>query len=186
MTLGGGHAGSLNVITTPTIAAPTINNYAGTGTSTISWVCAGTDFDGNLIPGTTATIANGLATGSWTFPAFYQVVCPWTAGVNTYQIYRTVGGQNQGLIGSGTGPGFGVADFNGSATAGSPPVLNGSNPHISVEGSGNPTIGMGTASITFSSTPPSGSCVSGSLWTDSAGGASYTLYVCQSSAWVGK
>jgi len=186
MTLGGGHAGSLNVITTPTIAVPTINNYAGTGTSTISWVCAGTDFDGNLIPGTTATIANGLATGSWTFPAFYQVVCPWTAGVNTYQIYRTVGGQNQGLIGSGTGPGFGVADFNGSATAGSPPVLNGSNPHISVEGSGNPTIGMGTASITFSSTPPSGSCVSGSLWTDSAGGASYTLYVCQSSAWVGK
>jgi hypothetical protein len=183
MTLGGGHAGSLNVITTPTIAAAVITNYAGTGSSTVSWVCAGTDFDGNLINGTTATLTNAPAT--WAFPQFFGVVCPWTSGVNTYQIYRTVGGQNQGLIASGVGPGFSAYDFNGAATAGTPPASNASNPHISVAGTGNPTISMGAASITFGASAPSGSCVSGSLWTNS-GGSPNTLYVCQSSAWVGK
>jgi hypothetical protein len=183
MTLGGGHAGSLNVITTPTIGAPIITNYAGTGSSTVSWVCAGTDFDGNLINGTTATVANAPAT--WAFPLFFEVGCPWTSGVNTYQIYRTAGGQNQGLIASGVGPGFGAYDFDGAATAGTPPAANASNPHISVAGRGNPTIGMGTASITFGTAAPSGSCVSGSLWTNS-GGSPNTLYVCQGGAWVGK
>jgi hypothetical protein len=183
MTLGGGHAGSLNVITTPSIGAPIITTFTGTGSSTVSWVCAGTDFDGNLINGTTATVTNAPAT--WGFPQFYEVGCPWTSGVNTYQIYRTVGGQSQGLIASGIGPGFGAYDYDGPATAGTPPGTNGSNPHISVAGTGNPTINMGSASITFAASAPSGSCVSGSLWTNSSGSPN-TLYVCQSSAWVGK
>ncbi len=84
LTLGAGHAGSLNVIATPTIAAPLLLNAAPVGTSTVSYVCSGTDFDGNLIPGTTATITNAVAT--WSFPQGYSVLCPWSAGVNTYQV----------------------------------------------------------------------------------------------------
>jgi hypothetical protein len=183
LTLGGGHAGSLNVITTPNLAASTINLNIASGSSTISYVCSGTDFDGNFIPGTTASAVN--VASSWAFPSSIQVVCPYSAGVNTYQIYRTVGGVNQGLIASGAGPGFATYDFDGSSRGGTPPTANASNPHLSVAGTGTPTITMGTASITFSSTAPSGSCVSGSLWSN-ASGSPNTLYVCQSSAWVGK
>jgi len=183
MSLGGGHAGSLNVITTPNIGAPILGGGLPSGSSTASWVCSGTDYDGNLIPGTTASVTGVAA--SWSYPQGITVQCPWAAGVNTYQIYRTVGGSTQGLIASGVGPGFATSDFGGTATAGTPPASNGSNPHISVTGSGTPTIALGTATITFSSSAPSGSCVSGSLWTNS-GGSPNTLYVCQSSAWVGK
>ncbi len=183
LTLGGGHAGSLNVITTPNLAASLINLNIASGASTISYVCSGTDFDGNLIPGTTVSAIN--VASSWAFPSSIQVVCPYSAGVNTYQIYRTVGGVNQGLIASGSGPGFATYDFDGSSSGGTPPTTNGSNPHISIAGTGNPTIIMGTASITFSTAAPSGSCVSGSLWSNSSGSPN-TLYVCQSSAWVGK
>jgi hypothetical protein len=183
LTLGGGHAGSLNVIPTPTLAAPSLNNYTGGGSSTVSYVCSGTDFDGNLINGTTASVTTSAAT--WVFPAAIQVVCPYSSGVNTYQIYRTVGGVNQGLIASGVGPGFSIYDYDGSSSGGTPPGTNGSNPHISVAGSGTPSISLGAASITFAATAPSGSCVSGSLWTNS-GGSPNTLYVCQSGVWVGK
>ena len=191
LTLGGGHAGSLNVITTPTIAAPFITNFAGTGSTTISWVCAGTDFDGNLINGTTATVTNGLASASWAYPLFYDVQCPWTAGVNTYQIYRTVGGQNQGLIASGVGPGFLIADFNGSASGGTPPVSNASNPHISVAGSGNPTITMGTVEMLNGAGVPTGCGTTygnGSIYSNTSGAHSTNnlLYVCDAATttWV--
>ncbi len=192
MTLGGGHAGSLNIIATPTIAAPTINDFAGSGANTLSYVCSGTDFDGNLINGTTATVTNAPST--WAYPQFFQVVCPWTAGVNTYQIYRVVGGVNQGLIGSGFGPGFAVPDFNGSASGGTPPGSNGSNPHLSVGGTGNPSITLGAAGpqiLAANGGPPSG-CGStygnGSLYINTGGstGAANLLYICNSatSAWV--
>ena len=184
LTLGGGHAGSLNVTVTPTIGAPQVLSSAPTGTTAVSYVCAGTDFDGNLINGTTTTIANGAA--GWAFPVGYQVTCPMAAGVNTFQIYRTAGGPNQGLMASGAGPLFTLNDFGGNASGGTPPATNGSNPHLSVAGTGNPTIAMGTASITFAAVAPSGSCVSGSLWTNSSGSTSTTLYVCIASAWVGK
>ena len=65
LTLGGGHAGSLNVITTPAIAAPVVYGLPA-GASTASWVCSGTDFDGNLIPGTTTTLTGVVA--SWSYP----------------------------------------------------------------------------------------------------------------------
>jgi hypothetical protein len=189
MTLGGGHAGSLNVVTTLNIPSPTVTNLAGTGSTTYSYVCSGADFDGNLIPGATTTITNGPA--SWSFPAAIQVVCPWTAGVNTYKIYRTAGGSNQGLLASGTGPGFGVFDFYGAASGGTPPVSNASNPHISVQGSGNPTITMGTVQILNGAGTPTGCGTTygnGSIYSNTTGAHSTTnlLYVCDSatSTWV--
>jgi hypothetical protein len=187
LTLGGGHAGSLNVITTPTIGAPSITASATPGTSTISYVCAGTDFDGNLINGTTATITNGAA--SWAFPVGYEVVCPWTSGVNTYQIYRTAGGPNQGLMGSGTGPGFTFSDFGGSSSGGTPPASNSSNPHISVAGTGTPTIQLGATNIGSGAGAPTSACGtvpvgSGSLWLRTDGGASTSVYSCAGTTWT--
>ena len=188
-TLGGGHAGSLNVITTPTIGAPFVNNFTLGGSTTVSYVCSGTDFDGNLIPGTTTTITNASAT--WAGPQFIQVVCPWAAGVNTYQIYRTAGGPNQGLLASGSGPGFSVFDFYGSAGGGTPPVSNGSNPTISVTGSGNPMITMGTVEILNGVGAPTGCGTTygnGSIYSNTTGAHSTTnlLYVCDAATttWV--
>jgi hypothetical protein len=181
--LGAGHAGSLNVIQPATIGAPLLAGGLPSGGSAASWVCSGTDIDGNLIPGTTTTLTGVAAT--WSYPSGITVACPWAAGVNTYQIYRTAGAGATGLLASGSGPGFAVSDFGGGTSGGTPPGTNTSNPHISVAGTGNPSISMGAASITFAATAPSGSCVSGSLWTNS-GGSPNTLYVCQSSAWVGK
>lgn len=50
------------------------------------------------------------------------------------------------------------------------------------------TIGNGVAGITWSTGVgvPTGACQSGSLYTNSTGGSSTTLYVCQSSGWVAK
>ena len=50
------------------------------------------------------------------------VTCPLSAGVNTYQIYRTAGGGSQGLIASGAGPLFSTSDFGGATSGGTPPV----------------------------------------------------------------
>ena len=187
LTLGGGHAGSLNVITTPTIGAPTFASSIPSGASSASWVCAGTDFDGNLIPGTTATLT-GIA-ASWSYPAGTTVECPYSAGVNTFQIYRTAGGSSQGLIASGAGPQFSTSDFGGATSGGTPPVSNGSNPHISVAGTGNPSMQMGTVNISAGSGAPTSTCGtapigSGSLWLRTDGGESTSLYSCAGTTWT--
>lgn len=187
LTFGGGHAGSLNVIATPTIGAPVVTNFAGSGSTTISYVCSGTDFDGNLIPGITASVTSGPAT--WAFPQFISVLCPWSAGVNTYQIYRTAGGQSQGLLASGVGPGFETPDFNGATIGGTPPSSNASNPHISVAGTGTPTIALGTVTISSGAGAPTSTCgtapnASGSLWLRTDGGANTSLYSCAGTTWT--
>ena len=186
LTLGGGHAGSLNVITTPTIGAPTVYGLPA-GASTASWVCSGTDFDGNLIPGTTTTLTNVVAT--WAYPTGTTVACPYSAGVNTYQIYRTAGGGSQGLIASGAGPEFWTSDFGGATSGGTPPASNSSNPHISVAGTGTPSMQMGTVNISVGSGAPTSSCGttpigSGSLWLRTDGGASTSLYSCAGTTWT--
>ena len=187
LSLGGGHAGSLNVIATPTIAAPTVFPGLPTGASSASWVCSGTDFDGNLIPGTTTTLTGIAAT--WTFPQGTTVACPWAAGVNTYQIYRTAGGGSQGLLASGVGPGFAFSDYGGSASGGTPPVSNGSNPHLSVAGTGTPSIQLGTTNISSGAGAPATTCGtapigSGSLWLRTDGGAATSVYSCAGTTWT--
>jgi hypothetical protein len=187
MTFGGGHAGSLNVITTPTIGAPTVFNTLPSGASTASWVCSGTDFDGNLIPGTTTTLTSVAAT--WSYPNGTTVACPWSAGVNTYQVYRTAGGGSQGLLASGVGPGFAFADFGGATSGGTPPSSNASNPHISVAGTGTPTITMGTITISSGTGAPASTCGtapngSGSLWLRTDGSTSTSVYSCAGTTWT--
>ena len=187
MSLGGGHAGSLNVIVTPTIGGPTVYNTLPAGSSTASWVCSGTDYDGNLIPGTTASLSGVAAT--WAYPQGTTVACPWAAGVNTYQIYRTAGGSSQGLLASGTGPGFAVSDYGGATSGGTPPVVNGSNPHISVAGSGVPAIQLGPTNISTGAGAPTSACGtapigSGSLWLRTDGGASSSVYSCSGTSWT--
>ncbi len=187
LALGGGHAGSLNIVAPATIAAPTGFTSVASGSSSVSYVCSGTDFDENMIPGTTFTV-NGIAS-SWAFPASNYVQCPWAAGVNTYQIYRTVGGVNQGLIFSGPGPGAYTYDFDGTASAGSPPVVNGSNPHLSVVGTGTPGLQLGPTNISTGAGAPTLVCGtapigSGSLWLRTDGGASTSVYSCAGSTWT--
>ncbi len=187
MSLGGGHAGSLNVIATPTIAAPTVFNTLPAGSSTASWVCSGTDFDGNPIPGTTTTL-NGVA-ATWSYPQGTTVECPWAAGVNTYQIYRTAGGSSQGLLASGVGPGFSISDFGGATSGGTPPASNGSNPHISVAGTGIPSIQLGPTNISSGAGAPVSACGtapigSGSLWLRTDGGANTSVYSCAGTTWT--
>lgn len=126
--LGGGVAGSLNVIQPPTITAPTLQPTLGGGAATVSYVCSGTDFDGNLVPGTAATLTGVQAT--WAFPTGVVVICPYAAGINTYQIYRTAGGPNQGLLASGQGPGFSYGDNYAAAIAGTPPATNTTIPQL--------------------------------------------------------
>lgn len=187
LTLGAGHAGSLNVITTPNVPAPNYLSNNPTGASTTSYVCSGVDFDSNDIPGTTLTITNTPAT--WSFPNGYTVVCPIVAGVNTFKIWRTAGGGSTGLLGTGSGPAFSFNDYGAAAGGGTPPATNNSNPHISVAGAGNPTITMGTGSAptwSVGTGAPSGACITGSLYTRTDGGTSTTLYVCETTAWVAK
>jgi hypothetical protein len=187
LTLGGGHAGSLNVTTTPTIAAPQTFGGLPSGASTVSWVCSGTDFDGNLIPGTTTTLTGVAA--SWSYPQGITVACPYAAGVNTFQIYRTAGGSSQGLIASGPGPEFWTSDFGGATSGGTPPASNQSNPHISVAGTGTPSIQLGPTNISSGTGAPTSTCGtapigSGSLWLRTDGGESTSLYSCAGTTWT--
>jgi hypothetical protein len=184
--LAGGHAGSLNVIQPVTIGAPVTGGALPTGSSSVSWVCTGLDVDGNTVPGTTTTLTGVAA--SWSYPQGISVGCPWTAGIVTFQIWRTAGGSSQGLLGTRTaqGNGYWISDYGGATTAGTPSTVNTTNPHISVAGTGTPIITLGTESITFAATAPSGSCAAGSLWTNSGGSTTTTLYVCVAGSWVGK
>jgi hypothetical protein len=189
--LAAGHAGTLNIIQPATIGAPFLGGALPSGASTASWVCSGLDVDGNTIPGTTTTITSVAAT--WSFPQGIQVGCPWTAGVVTYSIWRTAGGGNQGLLGTGTGLGNGywISDFGGATSGGTPPVSNTSNPTVNIHGSGNPTITMGTVKILNGAGAPTG-CGStygnGSLYSNTTGAHSTNnlLYVCDAatSTWI--
>jgi len=191
--LGGGVAGSLNVVQPTSIGAPQLYDQSGGGSTTRSYVCSGIDTDGNLIPGTTVTDTTSAA--SFSFPNSIEVTCPYAAGVAQYQIWRTVGGPSQGLLATISGTqAAGFQDFNGAASAGTPPASNTSSPHISVAGTGSPTITLGAAGpqlLAGSGGPPSG-CGSnypnGSMYINTTGstGATDLLYICNSatSAWV--
>jgi hypothetical protein len=187
--LGAGHAGTLNVVQTPTIGAPSVVNFAtGAGSNTYSYVCAGTDYDGNLINGTTTTIT-GVPTVFGGPNPFIGVSCPWSAGVYSFQVYRTAGGPNQGLMNSTVGNPGGFTDFNGNSSGGSPPGANGSNPKITVQGTGVPTIQLGTTNIGTGTGAPGTTCGTtpignGSLWLRTDGTASTSLYVCAAGAWT--
>lgn len=179
---GGGIAGSLKVVPTQNIAAPVLTNYAGSGTSTRSYVCTGVDTDGNAIPGSTATLSNAPA--SYAYPQFIVVNCPYTAGVSSYTVWRTAGGPNQGYLQTGV-TSYGIYDYNGSATPGTPPTVNGSNPHLTVNGTGTPTISLNGVSWSTGASAPTGTCTTGSMYSNTSGSPN-TLYVCQAAAWVGK
>jgi hypothetical protein len=111
--------------------------------------------------------------------------------VNIYHIYRTAGGGSQGLLASGTGPGFWVSDFGGATSGGTPPVSNTSNPAINVQGSGTPTITMGTVEILNGAGAPTGCGTTygnGSIYsrTDGTHSGTSLLYVCDAttSTWI--
>lgn len=186
--LGGGIAGSVNIAPPSTVGAPAVFDFSGGGSTTRSYVCSGIDTDGNLIPGTTATLSSTAA--SFSSPQFVSIVCPQAAGVSQFQIWRTVGGPSQGLLSTTSSTqSAGFQDFNGAASGGTPPVSNTSNPHLSVTGSGNACIQMGTAQLCSGTGAPTSACGttpvgSGSLWMRTDGSTSTSLYSCAASTWT--
>jgi hypothetical protein len=97
---------------------------------------------------------------------------------------------------SGSGTTGMVAEWTGASGIGNSPIQDASGtltsteaftaPSITTNGSGTPTVQLGTSgpSWTTGSGAPSGSCTSGSLYSNSNGSSGSTLYVCVSSAWV--
>jgi hypothetical protein len=189
MGFGAGHAGTLNVVQTQTIGAPSVTVYAtGSGSNTYSYVCAGTDYDGNLINGTTTTVTNVPTVFGGSSP-YVTVACPWWAGVYSFQIYRTVGGSTQGLLASIVGNGAGFNDTNGAAGGGTPPASNNSNPSVVVHGSGTPSMQLGPTNISTGTGAPTSTCGtapigSGSLWLRTDGSTSTSLYSCAGTTWT--
>jgi hypothetical protein len=83
----------------------------------------------------------------------------------------------------------GFTDFNGNSSGGSPPGANGSNPKITVQSTGVPTIQLGTTNIGTGTGAPGTTCGTtpignGSLWLRTDGTASTSLYVCAAGAWT--
>lgn len=96
---GGGVAGGVTFSQPATIAAPTF--FPNTGSTAYSYICQ--DHAG-LVPGTV---------GTWLGPAsvgFVTVECPRQAGVAAYDIYRTAGGTNTGIVASNVLPGTSFND----------------------------------------------------------------------------
>lgn len=183
---GAGIAGSLTVNYSSNVAAPFLDNYAGTGSTTRTYVCSATDFDGNLIPGTAASLTNTPTTiGTGSPPSFISITCPWTAGIASEQVYRTAGGPNQGLLSSQAGVnGFQVFDYDTTTTAGSPPGANGSTPKLTVVGNVHQMCDTSTSPQTcyvLASGVPTG-CGStygiGSFYLNETGSLGNTAYSC--------
>lgn len=183
---GAGIAGSLTVNYSSTVGAPFLDNYAGTGTTTRTYVCSATDFDGNLIPGTAASLTNTpTALGVGSPPTFISITCPWTAGIASEQVYRTVGGPNQGLLSSQAGVnGFQVFDYDTATTSGTPPGSNGSAPRLTVVGNVHQMCDTSTTPQTcyvLAAGTPTG-CGStygiGSFYLNETGALGSTAYTC--------
>ncbi len=165
-------AGPVEITAPATYGTPHLFVQPGTGSTTYTYECTGIDSQGNTIGGTTATITDGSATLS--YPNNYvQVNCPYEPGAVTTNIWRTVGGPSQGLVYTGTMQPVGFFDFGGAAPGGTPPGTT-----------SIPEACIGTACWSSGASAPTGSCNSGSLYTNTSSSPD-TLYVCKSGAWAG-
>lgn len=164
--------GPVEITAPATYGAPHLFVQPGTGSTTYTYECTGVDSQGNTIGGTTATTAIGSA--SLSSPSNYvQVTCPYEPGAASTNIWRTAGGPNQGLVYTGTTQPVAFFDFGGAATGGTPPSTT-----------SIPEACIGTACWSSGSSAPTGSCNSGSLYTNTSSSPD-TLYVCKSGAWAG-
>lgn len=107
--LGGGVAGDVVFSKPATIAAPILQDGNPAGDVAYTYLCQ--DHAG-LVPGTPATSMDQSTT-----PFPIGVVCPRQAGVALYDILRTAGGYNTGIIASGVLPGTGIFDEPNSTPA---------------------------------------------------------------------
>lgn len=108
-------------------------------------------------------------------------------GCTSFAILK--GDSSTQLDGSTTGVGWNNAnaawlDFGGSNTKSYTAPARDSTGDVSI--AGKLSLGGTSATWTSASGVPSGSCTTGSLYTNTAGGTGTTLYVCESTAWVAK
>lgn len=180
---GGGINGSLNINLVPTLGQPFIDDFSGGGTATRTYVCSATDYDGNSIPGTPrtgTTFANSFSPSS-----FVSVVCPQAAGIQSYQVWRTAGGPNQGFLATlASVQEAQYFDFNASASGGTPPAINGSSPKLSIAGTSHQVCDTSTNPQTcmlFGAGVPTGCGTSyglGSTYGNETGTLATLFYIC--------
>jgi hypothetical protein len=166
-----GLATLVEAIQPPSIGAPAILNFAGTGTTTWSWECTGTDVDGHTFPGVVGSITDGPAT----IPSggFFTVTCPYSAGAVTESLWRTAGPNTTGLLATG-GQALESPDAN-NALSGTPPTGNSTIPKVCVGGNE-------VSCWVTSAEAPTAACTNG--WFDTNLSASPTvLYQCIGNTW---
>lgn len=120
--VGGGLAGPVTTIQTPTVAAPYVYQAFAPGSTTYSYVCEGVDTDGNLVPGAASST---MAAATLTSLANNQIFCPQSAGVVSFKVYRTAGNPNIGYLGSATQPYGYIVDTGATLDGTSPTGSNG-------------------------------------------------------------
>lgn len=176
---GAGIAGPVTTIQAATVGAPLVTPQFNGGSTTWSYVCVGVDSDGNTFPGATGSTTIGAATLS--FPGSMQILCPPTAGAASFNVYRTAGGPNVGLLLNATVP-YGYAVDTGANLDGTfPPGTNNDVPRLCNNNgqfcilsgsSGTPPLtctsgrmGWEYHNISATTTPFVLHCVNGSSWT---------------------
>jgi hypothetical protein len=173
---GAGIAGPVISNQPLTIAAPSLVNFSGTGTTTWSYECTGTDVDGNTYPGTIASITDGPATIT---SGEIIVSCPFSAGAMSETVWRTAGGPNQGSLLTETQPAT-ASDSGGAATPGTPPSSNSTIPKICIAGEQFCEMSGTTPTPTIACS----STTKGWTFHNISATASPFVYVCNASAWV--
>jgi hypothetical protein len=173
---GAGIAGPIESVQPTTIAAPGIVNFAGTGSTTWSYECTGTDIDGHTYPGTVASVMAPA-----TIPSGGEIIvtCPFSAGAASEQIWRTAGGPDQGLLFSGPQPSV-VPDNGSSTSGGTPPSANSTIPKVC-------TAGEQYCQLSGTTSTPTVACSASTAgWTfhNVSATTSPFAYVCNATSWV--
>lgn len=89
-------------------------------------------------------------------------------------------------LGAGSGKSVSSATTLTNSTAVGAGALVAASNFMQLGNSSVTTLGVGTATWVHASGVPSGACVTGNLYTNTAGGTLTTFYVCESTAWVAK
>jgi hypothetical protein len=170
-------AGPVSSVQPAAIGAPSIDNHAGSGSTTYTYGCSGVDVDGNMIPGSTTTFTGP---SSMSFPtSFINVHCPLASGIVTFNIWRLAGCSTQGIIASNTGQLASSFDACFATTPGTFPAANTSVPKLCIGDPGTPEEWC----VLRTSGPPTGACTNG-WWDSNLSNTPATVYLCQGNAWV--
>jgi hypothetical protein len=182
-----GISGNIEAVQPATVGVPVLTSeFIGSGSCSVTYEIAGTDTDGNAVPGTTATIS-GLATAPWPFPGTIHIQGQPAAGIETFHAYRVSSsgcgslstGQWTAPISNTNYPYF--QDSGATADGSAPSGTNESVPKVCTNGEQFCMLSGAT------STPPliCGAGQEGWEYHDVARNPPYHLYRCETGSWTG-